>query len=41
VYGLPPDPVVPTRDLGRLWKRAAAAAGALVAGVVAITLGAR
>jgi formate dehydrogenase iron-sulfur subunit len=31
VYGLPPDPVVPTRDLGRAWRAAAAAAGALVA----------
>jgi formate dehydrogenase iron-sulfur subunit len=35
VYGLPPDPVVPTRDLPRMWKRAAVAALALVAGTVA------
>ena len=27
VYGLPPDPVVPTRDLVSMWKHAAAAAG--------------
>lgn len=26
VYGLPPDPVVPTRRLGRLWRHAGAAA---------------
>jgi formate dehydrogenase iron-sulfur subunit len=34
VYGLPPAPVVPTRDLPALWRRAALAAGALaLAGV--------
>ncbi len=32
VYGLPPDPVVTTRDLPRMWRHAAAAAGALLAG---------
>jgi len=26
VYGLPPDPVVTTRDLGRMWRYAGAAA---------------
>jgi formate dehydrogenase iron-sulfur subunit len=31
VYGLPPDPVVTTRDLGSMWRHAAMAAGALVA----------
>ena len=31
VYGLPPDPVVTTRDLPRMWRHAAAAAGSLVA----------
>jgi formate dehydrogenase iron-sulfur subunit len=31
VYGLPPDPVVPTRDVGRAWRAAAKAGGALVA----------
>jgi formate dehydrogenase iron-sulfur subunit len=34
VYGLPPDPVVATRDLPAMWRRAAAAAGALVVGAV-------
>ncbi len=31
VYGLPPDPVVPTRGLGEEWRAAAVAASALVA----------
>jgi formate dehydrogenase iron-sulfur subunit len=31
VYGLPPDPIVTTRDLPRMWRRAAAAAGSLIA----------
>ena len=31
VYGLPPDPVVTTRDLGSIWKHVGLAAGALVA----------
>ena len=39
VYGLPPDPVVTTRDLPEMWKTAALAAGALVLGVVAGFLG--
>ena len=30
VYGLPPDPVVTTRDLGTIWKHVGAAAAALV-----------
>jgi len=30
VYGFPPDPVVPTRDLMSMWKHAAAAAGVFV-----------
>ncbi|MHB1534562.1 MAG: 4Fe-4S dicluster domain-containing protein [Acidimicrobiales bacterium] len=33
VYGLPPDPVVTTRDLPEMWRRAALAAVALVATV--------
>jgi formate dehydrogenase iron-sulfur subunit len=33
VYGLPPDPVVTTRDLPREWRWAGAAAGLLAAGV--------
>jgi formate dehydrogenase iron-sulfur subunit len=39
VYGLPPDPVVTTRDLPEMWQTAALAAGALVLGVVAGFLG--
>jgi formate dehydrogenase iron-sulfur subunit len=31
VYGLPPDPVVTTKDLPSMWRHAAAAAGALFA----------
>ena len=34
VYGLPPDPVVPTRDLPAMWRRAAAASLTLAAGAV-------
>ena len=30
VYGLPPDPVVPTRDAGAMWRFAGAAAAAFV-----------
>jgi len=33
VYGLPPDPVVPTRDLARMWAAAGAAALTMIAGV--------
>jgi formate dehydrogenase iron-sulfur subunit len=33
VYGLPPDPVVPTKNLAGIWGAAAAAAGLLAAGV--------
>ena len=39
VYGLPPDPVVTTRDLPEMWLTAAVATGALVLGVVAGFLG--
>ena len=35
VYGLPPDPVVTTRDLPAMWKKVAVAAVTLVAGVTA------
>jgi spermidine synthase len=31
VYGLPPDPVVPTRDLPQMWRHAAMAAAGLLA----------
>jgi formate dehydrogenase iron-sulfur subunit len=41
VYGLPPDPVDSTRDLGRMWRAAAAAAATLLAGVVATGFGGR
>jgi len=41
VYGLPPDPVVTTRDLPSMWKAAGAAALALGAAVVASVLGGR
>jgi formate dehydrogenase iron-sulfur subunit len=36
VYGLPPDPVVPTRDLAEMWRRAGLAALGLLAGTTAI-----
>jgi formate dehydrogenase iron-sulfur subunit len=32
VYGLPPDPVVTTRDLPRMWRHVATAAAAMLAG---------
>ncbi|MFC5138292.1 4Fe-4S dicluster domain-containing protein [Actinomycetospora rhizophila] len=35
VYGLPPDPVVTTRDLPLMWRHAAVAAATLLAGVAA------
>jgi formate dehydrogenase major subunit len=38
VYGLPPDPVVTTRDLPGTWVSAALAMGALAAGVFAAAL---
>ena len=41
VYGLPPDPVVTTRDLPGAYRMAAAAAGALLAGVAAAFVGGR
>ena len=39
VYGLPPDPVVPTRDLPRMWRFAGAAAAAMLAAAVAVFAG--
>jgi len=39
VYGLPPDPVVTTAQLPQMWRTAAIATGAVVAGVVAGFLG--
>ena len=41
VYGLPPDPVDTTRDLGSIWAAAGAAALALGAGLAAAVLGGR
>jgi formate dehydrogenase iron-sulfur subunit len=41
VYGLPPDPVVTTRDLPAMWRWAGAAAGVLVAGVAVAFAGRR
>src|SRR5205807_1686760 len=35
VYGLPPDPVVPTRELPRMWRTAAVAALSAAAAVAA------
>ena len=40
-YGLPPDPVVTTRDLSSIWKHAALAAGAAAALIGAAFLGRR
>jgi formate dehydrogenase iron-sulfur subunit len=39
VYGLPPDPVVTTRDLPAMWKRAALSAAGVVAAVAAAFVG--
>ncbi len=41
VYGLPPDPVVTTRDLPKMFNRATAAAAALLAGAVVSFVGRR
>jgi formate dehydrogenase iron-sulfur subunit len=41
VYGLPPDPVVATRDVGALWKHAASAAAMFVSVSVAAFVGRR
>jgi formate dehydrogenase iron-sulfur subunit len=41
VYGLPPDPVVPTRDAVRMWTFVAAAAGAFLAAAAGSFLGRR
>jgi formate dehydrogenase iron-sulfur subunit len=40
-YGLPPDPVTPTRDLPVMWRAAGRAAAALGVAVAASFLGAR
>ncbi|HUZ27397.1 MAG TPA: 4Fe-4S dicluster domain-containing protein [Streptosporangiaceae bacterium] len=41
VYGLPPDPVVTTRDLPAMWRRAGVAAAMLAAGVAVAFAGRR
>jgi formate dehydrogenase iron-sulfur subunit len=41
VYGLPPDPVVTTRDLPRMWRHAGIAAAGLAAAAVAACRGGR
>ncbi|HEX3304851.1 MAG TPA: 4Fe-4S ferredoxin, partial [Streptosporangiaceae bacterium] len=41
VYGLPPDPVVTTRDLPAMWKHVAIAAAGLAGAGVALALGKR
>ena len=41
VYGLPPDPVVTTRDLPAMWRGAAAAAVTLLAGAISVFAGRR
>jgi formate dehydrogenase iron-sulfur subunit len=39
VYGLPPDPVVTTKNLPEMWRTAAVAAAALVAGILGAFVG--
>jgi formate dehydrogenase iron-sulfur subunit len=39
VYGLPPDPVVTTRDLPAMWRRAAVAALGVAAGIAVSFVG--
>jgi len=41
VYGLPPDPMVPTRDLASTWRYTGMAASALVTAAVSVFLGRR
>jgi formate dehydrogenase iron-sulfur subunit len=41
VYGLPPDPVVTTRDLPAMWRQVGLAAGSLLAAGVAAFAGSR
>jgi formate dehydrogenase iron-sulfur subunit len=41
VYGLPPDPVVPTKDLPEMWRNTAIAAAATAVGVALAFLGGR
>ncbi len=41
VYGLPPDPIVTTRDLPAMWKSAGAAAVMMVGVALSAVLGSR
>ncbi|WP_120275686.1 4Fe-4S dicluster domain-containing protein [Mycobacterium lehmannii] len=41
VYGLPPDPVVTTRDLPQMWRNVGVAAAGMLAGMAALFLGGR
>ena len=41
VYGLPPDPVVTTRDLPAMWRNVGVAAVGMFAGLAATFLGGR
>jgi formate dehydrogenase iron-sulfur subunit len=41
VYGLPPHPVVATRDLPVMWRAAAVGMGAMLVGIVSVVAGAR
>jgi formate dehydrogenase iron-sulfur subunit len=41
VYGLPPDPVDTTRDLGSIWRSAGLGAAALGIGIAAAVFGGR
>ena len=41
VYGLPPDPVVTTRDLGGMWRAASLAAAAVAGAIAASFVGGR
>ena len=41
VYGLPPDPIVTTRDLPAMWRNVAIAATGMLAGLAATFLGGR
>jgi formate dehydrogenase iron-sulfur subunit len=41
IYGLPPDPVVTTRDLPEMWRRAVLAAATMLAGGIAVFAGGR
>ncbi len=41
VYGLPPDPIVTTRDLPAMWKAAATGAAMMIGVALSAVLGSR